>query len=301
MKRNPITLIVGGILVVIFALMLFTFQVRQTQVAVVTTFGKYSRSLAEPGLYFRWPWPIQQKYVFDNRVHNFEHGKLEQTTTKDAISILVGVYVGWKIVDPRLFLETLNGDMMEAEKALEPIVRKAKTGVIVQYAFGDLVTTNKALLKFDQIEKEMRQSVETQAKKDFGIEIKFMGIKQLQLPESITSVVFSRMKAERQTAATRYLAEGDRDARILKAQADKLANEILTDAKTKAIAIEGAADAKASEYFKVFDKNPELANFLLERSAIGQFLKGRTTLILDQNTPPLNMLSASSTNAAKNK
>ena len=52
MKRNPITLITSAVLLVIFVCMLFTFQVRQTEVAVVTRFGKYSRSVTNAG--FQW-------------------------------------------------------------------------------------------------------------------------------------------------------------------------------------------------------------------------------------------------------
>ena len=40
MKRNLLTVIVGAVLVLIFVLLLFVFQVRQSEVAVVTTFGK---------------------------------------------------------------------------------------------------------------------------------------------------------------------------------------------------------------------------------------------------------------------
>ena len=46
MKRNLLTLIIGAVLVVIFALLLFTFQVRQSEVAVVTTFGKVGGKLS---------------------------------------------------------------------------------------------------------------------------------------------------------------------------------------------------------------------------------------------------------------
>lgn len=43
MKRNPLTLVIGLVLILIFGLLLFTFQVRTTEVAVVTTFGKPTR------------------------------------------------------------------------------------------------------------------------------------------------------------------------------------------------------------------------------------------------------------------
>ena len=43
MKRNLLTIVIGAVLVVIFALLLFVFQVRQSETAVVTTFGKPAR------------------------------------------------------------------------------------------------------------------------------------------------------------------------------------------------------------------------------------------------------------------
>ena len=67
MNKNPVSIITGGILLFIFAMVLFAFQVRQTEVAVVTTFGRYSESSTktEPGFKFRLPWPIQKVYKFD--------------------------------------------------------------------------------------------------------------------------------------------------------------------------------------------------------------------------------------------
>ena len=107
MKRNPITLITGGLLLVIFVLMLFSFQVRTTEVAVVTRFGRAVETKSAPGWYVRAPWPINKIYKFDNRIQNFET-KYEQTSTKDAINVLVAVYAGWKVADAKVFLESFN-------------------------------------------------------------------------------------------------------------------------------------------------------------------------------------------------
>ena len=81
MKRNLLTVVIGAVLIVIFALLLFVFQVRQSEVAVVTTFGKPVRNITEPGPYFKWPWPIQKVYKFDQRVQNFEDKFSENLTT----------------------------------------------------------------------------------------------------------------------------------------------------------------------------------------------------------------------------
>ena len=73
MKKKLLTIVIGAVLVVIFALLLFVFQVRQSEVAVVTTFGKPVRNITEPGAYFKWPWPVQNVYKFDKRIQNFEN------------------------------------------------------------------------------------------------------------------------------------------------------------------------------------------------------------------------------------
>ena len=69
MKRNSIIFATGSLLLLLFVLLLFVFQVRQTEVAVVTTFGKATRPITEPGPYWKWPWPVQKVYKFDQRTH----------------------------------------------------------------------------------------------------------------------------------------------------------------------------------------------------------------------------------------
>src|SRR5271170_6521412 len=111
MKRNLLTVIIGGVLILIFVLLLFVFQVRQSEVAVVTTFGKPVRTISEPGAYFKWPWPIQKVYKFDQRVQNFED-RFSENQTHDQITLITSVYVGWKISDADRFLLTVrNGSV----------------------------------------------------------------------------------------------------------------------------------------------------------------------------------------------
>src|SRR5260221_13654267 len=69
MKKNPLTIIIGILLIIIFGLWLFVFQVRKSEVVLITTFGKPTRAIVEPGgPYFKWPWPIQRGYRFDLRI-----------------------------------------------------------------------------------------------------------------------------------------------------------------------------------------------------------------------------------------
>jgi len=296
MKQNKITLVTSGVLLLIFLCMLFTFQVRQTEVAVVTTFGRYSRSVTEAGFQWRLPWPVQKVYWFDNRLQTFE-SKIDQLTTGDQISLVISVYLGWRVTNPKLFLESFNGDITKAEQTLEPIARNAKS-VLGSYRFGDLVSTNQAELKFDQIEKEMFEAVQAQTKSNYGLTIESLGIKQLNLPDSITTIVFERMKKERETLVSIYQSEGDREGKNIKAKADAAANAIIARANADAETIIGEAEQKAAQFYAQFEKNPELAKFLLDLKAVKQSLKEHASLILGPQTPPFNLLNVATNNSS---
>ncbi len=293
-NRKAISLVTGFVLAIIFALMMFAFQVRQTDIVVVTTFGKYSKSISEPGLYWRMPWPIQRIHRFDCRTQNFERA-FEQTSTKDAINILITVFGGWKVTNPQLYLESLNGDKLKAETALEPLIRNAKNIIIGQHLFSDIVSTNDANIKFDEIEKAILNNVREKTIASYGVEMEFIHIKQLGLPESITTKVMDRMRAERDTRVKQFQAEGEKEAQIIRAQADNEASRILAEANARSIEITGAAEAEASKYYAILEKNPDLAIFNFRRSALENSLKNRTTLILDSQTTPFNLLKSANT------
>ena len=134
MKRNPLTLVIGILLIIIFGLLLFVFQVRTTEVAVVTTFGNPTRPITEPGAYFKWPWPIQKVWSFDKRVQNFED-RLTEGLTRDNFNLLTSVYVGWRITDPAAFFPKFASSadpIGEAERQLERLLGNAKSAVIGQ-------------------------------------------------------------------------------------------------------------------------------------------------------------------------
>jgi len=102
----------------ILALYLVVFQVRETQCALVTTFGKATQQtqITEPGWYFRWPAPIQRVYKFDSRMRVLE-AELGETTTKAAVPIIVNTYVVWNIDEPLKFFNAV-GTVKEAENKL---------------------------------------------------------------------------------------------------------------------------------------------------------------------------------------
>jgi modulator of FtsH protease HflC len=298
MKRNALTLVVGVILLVIFFLLLFTFQVRQTEVVVVTTFAKpAAEPITEPGLYFKWPLPIQKVYRFDKRIHNFED-EFEQMLTADGNNLLASVYVGWTIERPREFFNSFaTGRAEVAEPQLKSLVRGTKGAVIGRHPFSDFVSSNPQQVKFTQVEGEILRDIKDSALQKYGVNIHFVGIKRLGIPENVTTKVFDRMTAERQKEIDRLRTMGESEKIRIQSAADRDRAEILSKAQSEALAIRGEADREVSKYFEVFQQNPELAVFLMQLQALESSLSNRSTIIANLSMPPFNMLQSISTNA----
>lgn len=288
MKKNHITLTIGAILVIIFSFMLLTFQVRHTEVAIRETVTGGASNIEE-GFKFRFPWPINEIHKFDKRIQNSEW-VFATTNTKEGKPILVKVFATWRISDALEFFQTFDGDLAKANGKLEDVVRSAQTAVIADYTFEQIVNTDPDLLKLEEIEDKMREKA-SKGIINSGIEIKMVGIKRLGLTAKVTEAVFGRMKAERQARIEKEKAEGERDAKMVMAEADLKANEILAQAEAQAKVLRGEAEAASAKYYKEFEKNPELANFLFNLNALEGSLKENATLILDPNTPPFNLLT----------
>jgi modulator of FtsH protease HflC len=291
MKRNPLNLVVGAVLLLLFGLLLFVFQVRQSQVAVVTTFGKPTRAIVTPGAKLKWPWPIQKVHKLDQRIQSLEW-KFEETQTADKLTLVLEVYVGWSISEPDVFFPKFaSGAMGEAEKALESLVRSVKNEVVGQHPFSHFISADEQELRFAQIEQEMFAKVRAQVRTNqYGLDVAFLGIKRLGLPESVTKTVFARMESERQVLVSEIQAKGEAEASRIRADTERESAALLSKAEAEATRIRGEGEAKAAESFAVFSQNTNLASLLFRLRTLEQMLKDKSTLILDPATPGLDLL-----------
>jgi membrane protease subunit HflC len=126
---------------------------------------------------------------------------------------------------------------------------------------------------------------------NYGIDVAFLGIKKLGLPESVTGEVFKRMSEERNVLVSAIVSNGTVRAESIRAEANTKAAKLVSDAEAEALRIRGEAESKAAEALRTMNQEPELANFLLRLTGLELFLREKTTLILDQNTAPLDLLS----------
>ncbi|MGO8765084.1 MAG: protease modulator HflC [Limisphaerales bacterium] len=299
MKRNVMTLVIGAILVVIFLLLLFTFQVRQTEIAVVTTFGKpVQPSLDKPGLYFKWPWPIQRVYKFDKRIQNFED-RFNESLTADNNNLIVTVYGGWQISDAAAFYPKFpGGSVTMAQTMLEEMVRNAKNAVVAGNPLSAFVNADPSQLKFEEIENEMLRQVQSDlTTNNYGITLQFLGLKKIELPQSVTQAVFDRMKANRQVLINHLLSQGAAEAMEIKSSADSQATKTIADASAAATRIRAEGEATAAKTLPTFEQDPELAKFLFRIDAFKQSVNQKSTLIFDETEPPFDLFQHLPTNS----
>jgi membrane protease subunit HflC len=288
MKRNSLLIAVGLLVAALFVLLQVLFTVREGEAVVVTTFGKPQRALTEAGLYTRWPWPVQRVYRFDHRTHTLE-GSFEETLTRDGKNLLAAVYAGWRIESPLQFLERV-GTIEQAERNLDALLRSQKNAVLGQFPFSSLINTNAGAVQFDAIEQQMLAAVQASARERYGVEVQFVGIRKIGLPEAITEKVFARMKAEREEIAERYRSEGEGEAIKIRAEADSQRNQLLAAAEADAKRIRAEGDAKAAESYQVFEKDPDLAIFLRKLESLEETMKKKTTVVLSTDKPPFDLL-----------
>ncbi len=288
MKSIAITIFVA-LIVIVMSLYLVSFQVREIECALVTTFGKPTRNISEPGWYFKWPAPIQRVHKFDSRMRVFE-ADLGETPTAGAVPIIVNTYVVWRIAQPLDFFNAV-GNVDEAERKLLSHISSAQNTVIGQHAFGEFINSDPAKIKFKEIEKEMFGELQSSvAEADYGIEIKTLGIKQLKVSEDTSKEVFKRMKAERNRRTETTISQGKAEAKTITDDADSKKKELLAAADARAKAIQAQGDAEAAKYYEMLQADPELAIFLRNIDALKEILKERATIILTTDTDLIRYL-----------
>ena len=287
MKNIAITILV--IVIVVIALLLaVSFQVRDTEAALVTRLGKPVRIITEAGLKVRWPAPIERVHKFDTRMRIYE-AVVGETTTKGAIPIIMHTFVIWQVAEPLEFYNAVQ-TIDQAENKLYSLIQDTQNKVVGRHEFSEFVNSDPTKTRFEQIQNEMLEELRTAAVQNYGINIKTVGIKQLKVNEDTTKAVFERMKAERNRKTEAILAEGNARATAIRSDADTKKQKLLAAVEGRAKAIRGTGDAEAASYYEMLTEDPEFAMFLRETEAVKKILKNRATIVISANSAPFKLL-----------
>ncbi|KQM71744.1 MULTISPECIES: protease modulator HflC [unclassified Sphingomonas] len=220
--RNP--MVAGAIALVLVILAAATFAiVPETQQAVILRFGQPIRTVnayapnqpfgdTGAGLIARVPF-IDRIVWIDKRVQDIELDNTLVLST-DQLRLEVDAYARYRVVDPRKMRNAVGSEERIPDQ-LRPILGSALRNELGKRRFVELLSPERSEL-MDNIQKGL-QRVASQ----YGVEIVDVRIKQANLPVGLPlESALKRMSSARQQEAITIRAEGQKQAQIVRAQAD---------------------------------------------------------------------------------
>ena len=264
-----------AILVVLVTLVFFTtvFIVDETEQVVVLAFGKPVKTITKPGLNFKLPAPFQVAVTFDKRLLEYDVPP-EEVLSMDKKTLIMDNYVRWRIVDPLLFLKTVQA-IPTAKTRLDDIVYSELRQELGIHDMVEIITETRDLI----MDKVTAASNEESEK--YGIEVVDVRIRRVDLPSENEASIYARMEAERNRKANMFRSEGEEEAQKIRAKTERDKTVILADAYKISQEIRGEGEAKALDiYASSFSKDPKFYEFVRTLETYEKIIDKKTTLVL---------------------
>ncbi len=243
-----------AIAIAVLALIQSVFVVDETELAIVTEFGKFKRSITTPGLNFKTPF-VQQVDKMERRILGTDTPP-DEYLTLDKKRILADPITRWRIEDPLKFYITMR-DEIGAKRRVDDIVKSELRRELASRDFADIVGNAR-----DPMMKLITERSRDQTR-EFGVMIVDVRIKRADLPKQVQESVFARMRAEREREAKRYRSEGEEEAAKIRADSDKEKTIILARAYEESQKLRGEGDAVSTKiYAEAFGADEEFYTFL---------------------------------------
>ena len=249
------------------------FIVDETEQVVILQFGKPVRTITQPGINLKVPFPIQEKIVFDDRLLEYDSPP-EEILSQDKKTLIVDNYIRWKIVDPLQFLKTVQA-IPTALSRMDDIVYSELRRELGTHDMVEIITENR-----EQLMEEVTEASNA-ATMEYGISVIDVRIRRVDLPAENEESIFARMEAERKRQANKYRSEGEEEAQKIRAATDRDKTIILADAYKEAERLRGEGDARAVDvYARSYSSDPKFYEFVRTLDAYKKIVDDKTTLVL---------------------
>ena len=259
------------------------FIVDETEQIVILAFGKPVRTITEPGINMKVPFPLQEKIRFDDRLLEYDSPP-EEILSKDKKTLIVDNYVRWRIVDPLQFLKTVQA-IPTALSRMDDIVYSELRRELGTHDMVEIITENREKLM------EIVTFNSNKATLDYGIEVLDVRIRRVDLPAENEESIYARMEAERNRQANKFRSEGEEEAQKIRASTDRDKTIILADAYKEAERIRGEGDAEAVEiYAKAYSADPKFYEFVRTLDTYKKIVDDKTTLVLPADSRLFKLL-----------
>ena len=259
------------------------FIVDETQQVVILQLGKPVKTVTEPGLNVKLPFPFQEKITFDDRLLEYDSPP-EEILSKDKKSLIVDNYVRWKIIDPLQFLKTVQA-IPTAKSRMDDIVYSELRRELGTHDMVEIITENREEI----MDIVTRQS--NSATLAYGISVVDVRIRRVDLPAENEESIYARMEAERKRQANKFRSEGEEEAQKIRAATDRDKTIILADAYKEAEKIRGEGDAKAVQvYARSYSADPKFYEFVRTLDTYKKVVDDKTTLVLPSDSKLFKLL-----------
>jgi len=228
------TLRLIGVIVVVILLISFgrssVFSVRESEQAVITTFGKYTKTV-QAGLQFKLPWPIQSAIILPvSKIQKIELGYYSDSNgqyysipeesmmiTNDLNIVNIDFFVEWKISDPVKYLyRTENPDSI-----LKNMLQSSVRSVVGTKSIDDVLTTGKTGIQSD-VKEMLKMRLE---ENDIGLMVVDVKVNDSEPPTEEVAKAFRDVetaKQEKETALNQALEYKNSKIPAANADADKI-------------------------------------------------------------------------------
>ena len=285
MRFIALILILLAVVAAIIGPQLF-FVVDEKQIAIVTRFGEVQHSIRNPGLYIKTPF-IDSTTYFDKRLLIFD-APPDSLLTKDKKRLIIDVYARGRIENPKLFRETVRTEAGGKARAVDIISSELRREIASDNQ-AEIITT-----KREDIMNRVRDNVQPKLE-EFGLDIIDVRIKRADFPPEIAESVYARMQAERKRKADKERAEGAEIDAQVRATVDRDATIIRANAQRTADITRGEGDAQAVQIFAdAISSNPEFYSFQRSLDAYRKILESNSTVVIPPNSDLFEFLQSPS-------
>lgn len=274
--RNPIYLAVGAIGTLILMSMSVN-VVPETQQAIISSYGKVDRIVNpyEPGeefgrtragLTFRIPF-VEQIQMIDKRVLSVQMEQQEVLST-DQLRLQVDAFARFRITKPAKMYRTIRTEDRLRDQ-LRTILGSSLRNELGKRTFAALLSAERG-----EVMENIQTALNREARK-YGAEVIDVRIKRADLPAATLQSAYNRMRSARNQEAIAIDAEGQKEAQIIRADAEAEAARIYAISYGKDPAFYDFYRAMQS-YRQTFQNGEGASNIILspQNAYLEKFRKG---------------------------
>ncbi|MDH2927046.1 protease modulator HflC [Lonepinella koalarum] len=272
-------------IVIVLALVVYSslVVVHEGSRGIMLRFGKVQRDvdnkvkIYSPGLHFKLP-ILDSMKLLDARIKTLD-GQADRFVTVEKKDLLVDSYVKWRISDfGRFYTSTGGGDYTQASNLLRRKLNDRLRSEIGSRTIKDIVSGTRGELMADA-KKSLSTGQDSTA--ELGIEVIDVRVKQINLPDEVSSSIYQRMRAERDAVAREHRSQGKEKAAFIQADVDRKVTLITANANKTAQELRGEGDANAAKlYSDAFAHETEFYSFLRSLKAYENSFSGAENMMI---------------------